>query len=42
MMDKCLHTSSRTVVLESSATCETTIKVCADCGAQLTEPHTDC
>ena len=38
----CKHPNRLTQVLESSATCETTIEVCADCDEQLTEPKTDC
>ena len=40
--EECKHPTRLTQVLESSATCETTIEVCADCNQQLTEPKTDC
>jgi hypothetical protein len=38
----CKHPNRLTQVLDSSATCETTIEVCADCNQPLTEPKTDC
>lgn len=38
----CPHLISKIKVLESSATCETTIEVCADCNQPLTESKTEC
>ena len=38
----CKHIDQLTEVIEVTATCETTIQVCADCGKQLTEPKTEC
>ena len=40
--EECKHPNRLTQVIESSATCETTIEVCADCNQPLTEPKTDC
>lgn len=40
--EQCKHTDTLTQLLESSATCETTIEVCADCGEPVSEPKTDC
>ena len=40
--EECKHITKVTEVLNSSATCETTIEVCADCNKRLTEPKTDC
>ena len=38
----CPHTETTTKVVGRSATCETTVTVCAKCGDQLDEPKTDC
>ena len=38
----CKHKNRITKILESSATCETTIEVCSDCKKPLTEPKTEC
>ncbi len=40
--EECKHPNTLTQVLESFATCETTIEVCADCNEPLTEPKTEC
>ncbi|WP_329804383.1 hypothetical protein [Flavobacterium facile] len=41
-MKECNHLNKLTRVLEASGTCETTIKVCADCDEPLSEPKTEC
>jgi hypothetical protein len=38
----CPHDITKTKVMESVATCETTVLVCTKCGEQLTEPKTEC
>jgi hypothetical protein len=38
----CPHDISEIRVIESVATCETTVLVCTKCGAQLTKPKTEC
>jgi len=38
----CPHDIAETRVIESVATCETTVLVCTECGKHLTEPKTEC
>jgi hypothetical protein len=38
----CPHDIAETRVIESVATCETTVLVCIECGEYLTEPKTEC
>jgi hypothetical protein len=38
----CPHDIAETRVIESVATCETTVLVCTQCGKHLTEPKTEC
>lgn len=38
----CPHTETTIKVVNRSATCETTVTVCAKCGVELDEPKTDC
>ena len=40
--EECKHPNLITEVLESSATCETTVEKCADCHQPLSNPKTDC
>lgn len=40
--EECKHPNVITEVLESSATCETTVEKCADCHQPLSNPKTDC
>ena len=40
--EECKHPNRLTQALNTFATCETTIEVCADCNQPLTEPKTDC
>ncbi len=41
-MEKCKHELKRVKVLESTATCETTVLVCMECGQELEPPKTEC
>lgn len=38
----CPHDIAEIRVIESVATCETTVLVCIECGEQLTQPKTEC
>ena len=38
----CPHEITYLKVIESIATCETTVEVCEQCGEIVTEPKTDC
>lgn len=38
----CPHDIAETRVIESVATCETTVLVCTQCGEQLSTPKTEC
>ncbi|KFC59841.1 hypothetical protein [Flavobacterium gilvum] len=38
----CPHDIAETRVIESVATCETTVLVCIECGEQLSKPKTEC
>ncbi|WP_300979017.1 hypothetical protein [Flavobacterium sp.] len=38
----CPHDTTKTRVIESVATCETTAEFCTACGEQLTQPKTEC
>lgn len=40
--EECKHPNRLTQTLNTFATCETTIEVCADCNQKLTEPKTEC
>jgi hypothetical protein len=40
--EECPHDIAETRVIESVATCETTVLVCTQCGEQLTQPKTEC
>lgn len=38
----CTHDIAEIKVLESTATCETTVLVCMECGQELEPPKTEC
>lgn len=38
----CPHDIAEIKVIESIATCETTVLVCTECGKQLEKPKTEC
>jgi 50S ribosomal subunit-associated GTPase HflX len=38
----CPHDIAETRVIESIATCETTVLICIECGEELEKPKTDC
>ena len=38
----CPHDISEIRVIESIATCETTVLVCTECGEELEKPKTEC
>jgi hypothetical protein len=38
----CPHDIAETRVIESIATCETTVLVCTECGEELEKPKTEC
>ncbi|MFE3849110.1 hypothetical protein ACFX5D_14145 [Flavobacterium sp. LB3P45] len=38
----CPHDIAEIRVIESVATCETTVLVCTECGEELEKPKTDC
>lgn len=39
--DQCHHDIAEIKVLDSVATCETTVIVCSDCGEHLSKPKTE-
>jgi DNA-directed RNA polymerase subunit RPC12/RpoP len=38
----CLHKFTKTIVVHTTTTCETTVVVCHICDKWLTQPKTDC
>ncbi|WP_348814095.1 hypothetical protein [Flavobacterium maritimum] len=42
IIEVCPHDIAETRVIESCATCETTVLVCTECGEQLEKPKIDC
>jgi hypothetical protein len=41
-MENCNHSITRVKVLKVTATCETTVVICAHCKKELEKPKTDC